>query len=504
MINLTQDSIILNKTFPKFNDSFFIEGDVIIPDVKPDVETVIYVDALPVIDNYIVNSGQITLSGNCEFNILYVSEKLPNEIIRISTSIPFKNSFAVTNLTPESFVEIGILPTKISSLILNGRKISVSAELNTHIKISGSEEITFINEVENTETIKQLKSKACLPTFVTSTKNSTTIRDTAMLSTDQPTVKDILKYDSCIQKEETTISDGKILLKAELNIKIYYISDDSTNINIFETSLPFSNFIDVKNVNENYECDLENKVKNLSIKLLPDSDDLMRIIEFDAEVENSLKVFNNTNIEIIEDIYSTETDLIPQKDNIYYEINTPTVSEDITLRGTISIPEDENVKILTSMGRIKSINLEKENNNSILSGIIDVTVIYSVPSTGKINSVSLDMPMEHILSEKIQTLENAKIQNIDVTAVGGEKYDVKIMLNIEGHENKQGEISILRDLVELDTPPQKNTGLTIYFVKPGDTLWKIAKRFHTTIEHISEINNIDNPDIINIGTTLVI
>ena len=180
------------------------------------------------------------------------------------------------------------------------------------------------------------------------------------------------------------------------------------------------------------------------------------------------------------------------------------ISEDITLRGTISIPEDENVKILSSMGRIKSVNLENENNTSLLSGIIDVTVIYSVPSTGKINSVSLDMPMEHMLSEKIQTLENIKIETIDVTSSGNEKYDIKLTLNIQGHENKRGEISILRDLVEQETPLQKNSGLTIYFVKPGDTLWKIAKRFHTTIEHIVEMNNIANPDIINLGSTLVI
>ena len=165
--------------------------------------------------------------------------------------------------------------------------------------------------------------------------------------------------------------------------------------------------------------------------------------------------------------------------------------------------EDENVKILTSFGRIKSLNLETENS-PLLSGIIDVTVIYSVPSTGKINSVSLDMPMEHMLSEKIETLTNAKIENIEVTNIGSEKYDVKILLKIHGYENKHGEISILRDLVELETPIEKHKGLTIYFIKPGDTLWKIAKRFHTTIEHISEMNNIENPDIITSGRALII
>ena len=49
--------------------------------------------------------------------------------------------------------------------------------------------------------------------------------------------------------------------------------------------------------------------------------ELMRIIEFDANIENSLNVFSNNEIEVIEDIYSTETDLIPQRENISYEIS---------------------------------------------------------------------------------------------------------------------------------------------------------------------------------------
>jgi len=503
MINLNQNSITLNKTLPEFRDSFFIEGDVIIPDVKPDVDTVIYIDALPIIDNYVVNSGQITITGTTEFNILYVSEILPNEIIRISTSIPFKNSFAVSNLTPESIINVNLSPSKVSSLILNGRKLSVSTELTANLKISTKEEISYIEEVENTETIKQLKSEKCVPTFVNELKTKTNIRDTAMLTTDQPTIKDILKYDCSVEEEESVISDGKIILKAELRIKIYYTSEKSDEIHLFNVSLPLSAFLDVKDINENNHLELRNTIKNLSIKLLPDSDDLMRIVEFDADVETRAKVFKNENLEIIEDIYSTELDLLPEKENITYELNTPTTVEDITLRGTISIPEDENIKILKSMGRVKSINLETENNNEMLTGIIDVTVIYRVPSSGKINSISLDMPMEHMLSQKIHTLENYKIKNIEVTSVGNEKYEVKITLEIKGHENKTDTVCILKNLVEMEKPVQKNTGLTIYFVKPDDTLWKIAKRFHTTIDHISQINNLENPDNITVGQALI-
>ena len=503
MINLTQNSLTLNKTLPEFRDSFFIEGDVIIPDVKPDVDTVIYIDAVPVIDNYVVNSGQITLTGTSEFNILYVSEILPNEIIRISTSIPFKNSFAVANLNPESLINVILSPSKVSSLILNGRKLSVSTELCANIKISTKEEIYYIEEVENTETIQQLKSEKCIPVFMNQCTTKTNIRDTAMLTTDQPTIKDILKYDCSVEEEESVISDGKIILKAELHVKIYYTSEKSDEIHLFNVTLPISAFLDVKDIKENDNTKLTNTIKNLSIKLLPDSDDLMRIVEFDADVETSAKVFKNNNLEIIEDIYSTELDLLPEKENIGYELNTPTTTEDIMLRGTISIPEDENIKILKSLARVKSINLEKENNNEMLTGIIDVTIIYKVPSTGKINSVSLDMPMGHMLTEKIHTIENYKIKNIEVTSVGNEKYEVKITLEIKGHENKTDTICILKNLIETEKTVQKNTGLTIYFVKPDDTLWKIAKRFHTTIDHISEINTLENPDNLAVGQALI-
>ena len=46
--------------------------------------------------------------------------------------------------------------------------------------------------------------------------------------------------------------------------------------------------------------------------------------------------------------------------------------------------------------------------------------------------------------------------------------------------------------------------MIVYIVKPGDSLWKIAKRFHSTIEDIARVNNIENIDQIKIGEQLFI
>ena len=46
--------------------------------------------------------------------------------------------------------------------------------------------------------------------------------------------------------------------------------------------------------------------------------------------------------------------------------------------------------------------------------------------------------------------------------------------------------------------------MVIYFVKPKDTLWKIAKSFDSTVEEIARVNEIENVDSIMPGMKLFI
>ena len=46
--------------------------------------------------------------------------------------------------------------------------------------------------------------------------------------------------------------------------------------------------------------------------------------------------------------------------------------------------------------------------------------------------------------------------------------------------------------------------MVIYFTKPGDSLWKIAKRFGSTVEDIARVNGIEDVDNIPVGKQLFI
>ena len=46
-------------------------------------------------------------------------------------------------------------------------------------------------------------------------------------------------------------------------------------------------------------------------------------------------------------------------------------------------------------------------------------------------------------------------------------------------------------------------GITVYIMKPGDTLWNIAKKFYTTVDEIIQMNNLDG-DEVSSGTPLLL
>ena len=57
-----------------------------------------------------------------------------------------------------------------------------------------------------------------------------------------------------------------------------------------------------------------------------------------------------------------------------------------------------------------------------------------------------------------------------------------------------------KELLEEETEDDlEDYSVIIYVVKDGDTLWKIAKKYGSTVDDIVRVNGIENPDKINIG-----
>ena len=72
--------------------------------------------------------------------------------------------------------------------------------------------------------------------------------------------------------------------------------------------------------------------------------------------------------------------------------------------------------------------------------------------------------------------------------------DVRIALRINVNVVKEQKTEVITDInVNEDAPIDKTSqpGIVIYFAEESDTLWDIAKKYHTTISEIASVNKID-------------
>lgn len=65
-------------------------------------------------------------------------------------------------------------------------------------------------------------------------------------------------------------------------------------------------------------------------------------------------------------------------------------------------------------------------------------------------------------------------------------------------------LSNTETIPEVEDPKCSNEDRILYKVQKGDTLWEIAKKYNTTVNHLAQINNIKNPNLIYVGEIMTI
>ena len=89
-----------------------------------------------------------------------------------------------------------------------------------------------------------------------------------------------------------------------------------------------------------------------------------------------------------------------------------------------------------------------------------------------------------------------------ITADGS--IDVKIDIIFSATQMQNAQINIIDDIKEDENRSCNTCSLVIYYVKEGDTLWKVAKKFKSTVDEIARINGIENRDKLNVAQQLFI
>ena len=144
------------------------------------------------------------------------------------------------------------------------------------------------------------------------------------------------------------------------------------------------------------------------------------------------------------------------------------------------------------------------------TGDLNLNFIYTSGNT--LNSRYVKIPFE-LNTENRQNNVNV---NVDYEIFLKEiKYDFKsngdvqieALLEINTKISRNINMNIIDNIKIEDINDRANEdydSLILYIVRPGDTLWQIAKKFNSTVEEIARMNGIEDTNKIDVGKKLYI
>ena len=211
----------LSQEISSGNKNFEVKGDIIVPDIKPDIVNIITSNANTYIYKEEISSGKIRVDGNIDAYIIYISDK--GETRSIQTTLDFVETINDENAIEGKQVATNIRLDTLEARILNERKLSIEAKLciDYQIKDKFSVEInTDFSELSNVEKRTEIVK---LDSLVGENKVKTSVKDDLKLNTEED-AGEILKVNFTIENSEVKTSYNKVLAKAELNVQILYIT----------------------------------------------------------------------------------------------------------------------------------------------------------------------------------------------------------------------------------------------------------------------------------------
>jgi LysM repeat protein len=255
-------------------------------------------------------------------------------------------------------------------------------------------------------------------------------------------------------------------------------------------------------------ADVAYDIGNEEIAVKDNEDGEARIISTEMTIELEIKLYERQSTQVMADIYgvSCEVETNIEKENfkdLYADID---IEEKLT--GAIRLDESEPGFLQVCHCESKASLSDVQFNDGLVKirGTADIKLLYTSPvdEGADIYSLSESIPFE-VTKEILQ--DNAKIGEFSLYInISSQNVAIKDLMQIEWRGTITAKLFAYstRDeelLTSLDLSPinpdviEKLPGFAIYYVKPGDSLWQIGKKYYVSVQRLKDMNNLTSDEI---------
>lgn len=309
-------------------------------------------------------------------------------------------------------------------------------------------------------------------------------------------INKILSYDSKVVLDDCKCYDGYIVISGDiLNTITYETNGDSgCCIKIFTNSTKFKSEVEAKNSDADCFADVCCAVDLANTQISPEITDSGTKFNFDYSIQVTGFVYKTINVDIINDIYSLDSEIVVINNKYTICKKSPffktseNVDSEITLADEISM--DEIVGMVDCSASI--VQHEVKSGHLILEGVISGNLIY-LDENKEIRHLPTQVP--YTISLKQDDAENICGVRVNIVPTNCKcklKRGNTLILDYEvcicGSIYHQTEVELIENIKYGKPISYGDIAFQIYLAHPNENRWDLCKRLHVTDEQLSACN----------------
>lgn len=503
VVETVKESLSVNKLVATKKELVMVEGDMIVPDSKPDILNTISTSGVVCVYKKEVLDGKVRVDGNINTYIMYMADDEKDRIRGINTTLDFSETIQIPNVNDEMSCKVTTNLKSIEAKVINGRKVGIKAMMDIEVNVYSNEVIAIVKSIPNAEGIQMLQESLLVNSLVGTGDNKIFAKDTININVED-NLAEILKAGVKIGNKDVKISYNKVLTKADAEIKILYLTEDN-RIGTINSNVPIVGFIDIQDVNENNICDVDYEIRNIVLK--PNSAQ-EHSIYIEIEVGVYVNVFEEKEISLIQDLYSPLENLEFNQRKIATISDKKMVSDILQVREKVNL-EDFGDKNIVDVDIIPRIEKEHRKESKIIyEGELNINFILANGDL-QVETRSVNIPFDYSVdnfenSENLVTDMEVFVKNQDFIVQDAGVVNCNIDLEMCMNSYKTSNLNVIDEIETNGEREEEDYSIIMYIVKKGDTLWKIAKKFGSTVDDIARTNGIEDENMIMPGQKLFI
>lgn len=509
---LLKDTINYERLIGEGTGQTMLSQDLVLSDRSPEIGNVLNIDGKVNIISAETSEEKVVVDGKITVDVFYSSYEEGKGIYKLTSS----NNFTQNISLPQSDSGMrSITNAKIEHIeyeIVSNKKIKVNSIINLESVVYSGESVEVVVDMKGEE-IQLLRDNVEFSEYLGEEKSQAIVKINVEIPEGKEEVSSVLKSDIAINRKDVSVQEGKVVVNANGIARIMYDTSSEDIANVDE-EFSLESEIEIDNINANSKCDIGFKIIDVYDSVIENDIGERRQIELEAIIDVSAKSYGQRNIQSIVDAYSPDEG---------YEFEKVTVkslnffndgSDSQTIKERINLEDEdksiEEVKCVSLKPVVTDIKVIEDK--VIGEGFLEANILYlSSGEDSHIVNCEEEIPFKTTIEIKGAKIDmvpklDVNVEHISFDKVSGKEVDMKIILNSEAKLSQKGSFELVQNVVEVDLSESIKNMPTfiIYAIQKGDNLWKIAKKYATTIEDIIKVNNIEDPDNINIGEKIII